>query len=71
MYKVTDSSFVQGSLFLDDNLRAFDGYLIANNLKDDDEPHVLVLDGHASHVTLEVLEFTMNNNTGLFQLPSH
>lgn len=69
LYQVTDTSYMQGPVFLE-YLRAFHKFIIASGL-DDGKPHVLILDGHASHVTLDGLKFAVDNNIDLFQLPSH
>ena len=53
LYKVTDSFFMQEPVFLG-LARTFNGYLIANNLKND-RSDIRFLDGHASHINLEVL----------------
>ena len=37
----------------------------------DGKPHILVLDGHAPHVNLDVIHLEMSVNIELFQLPSH
>ncbi|CAB1115050.1 unnamed protein product [Ectocarpus sp. CCAP 1310/34] len=37
----------------------------------DGKPHVLVLDGHASHVSFEVIQLAKSLNIHLVQLPSH
>ena len=34
-------------------------------------PVLLVLDGHGSHITIEVIEFAQSNNIHLLCLPSH
>ena len=68
-YAVTDSSMVQGPVFFT-FFRKFHEYLVDNG-KIDGKPHVIVLDGHASHLTLEVIKFAMDNNLAIFQLPSH
>lgn len=38
---------------------------------DDGMPHVLILDRHAFHATIDVLTYAMGNNIHLIQLPSH
>ena len=68
-YTVTDSSMMQGPVFLA-FFRRFRKHLVDNG-KIDGKPHVIVLDGHASHLTLEVIKFAMDNNLVIFQLPSH
>lgn len=67
LYKAMDSSFMQGSVFLD-FIRTFDN-LICNNLKDD-KLRILILDGQVSHITLELLEFAFEYLYP-FQLSSH
>ncbi|CAB1116662.1 unnamed protein product [Ectocarpus sp. CCAP 1310/34] len=37
----------------------------------DGKPHTFLLDGHASHVSVEVIRLAMNLKIILFQLPSH
>ena len=68
-YAVTDSSMMQGSVFFA-FFRRFHKHLVDNG-KVDGKPHIIVLDGHASHLTLEVIKFAMDNNLVIFQLPSH
>ena len=68
-YAVTNSSMMQGPVFFT-FFRKFHEYLVDNG-KIDGKPHVILLDGHASHLTLEVIRFAMDNNLVIFQLPSH
>ncbi|CAN0427610.1 unnamed protein product, partial [Hapterophycus canaliculatus] len=37
----------------------------------DGKPHVIVLDGHVLHVSLEVIKLAISLNIVLIQLPSH
>ena len=67
-YAVTDSSMMQGPVFF--SFKKIYKYLVDNG-RSDGKPHVILLDGHASHLTLEVIRFAMDNNLVLFQLPSH
>ena len=38
---------------------------------EDANPHVLLLDGHATHVNFDVIQLARKRNIELFQLPSH
>lgn len=69
MYAVTDSSMMQGPVFLN-FIKRFHQYLVANG-KIDGKPHVIILDGHTSHISVEVIRFAMDNNLDILQLPSH
>ncbi|CAB1098599.1 unnamed protein product [Ectocarpus sp. CCAP 1310/34] len=51
-------------------IKDFHKQLFLRNLLDG-EPHVLVLDGHASHVSLDVVELARSLDIHLVQLPSH
>ena len=68
-YAVTDSSMMQGPVFLNFS-RKFHQWLVDNG-KIDRKPHMIILDGHASHMTIDVIQFAMANNLVIFQLPSH
>lgn len=68
-YAVTDSSMMQGPGFVNFP-RKFHRWLL-DNVKADGLPHVIVLDGHASHVTIDVIQFAMANNRVISQLPPH
>lgn len=68
-YSVTDSSFTEGPVFVQ-YIRDFDQFIKDNGL-DDGKPHVLVFDGHASHVNFEAIALAKELNIELFLLPSH
>eukprot|EP00904_Undaria_pinnatifida_P002903 jgi/Undpi1/12613/HiC_scaffold_6.g02282.m1 len=68
-YARTESPFMQGSVFIE-YLKAFHNQLEERGLLDG-KPHVLVLDGHASHVNFDVIKLAKTLNIVLFQLPSH
>ncbi|CAN0288422.1 unnamed protein product, partial [Pylaiella littoralis] len=68
-YTCTDSSFMQGDVFIA-YLKFFHKQLGDRGLLDG-KPHILLLDGHASHVSVEVIRLAMNLKIILFQLPSH
>ena len=68
-YAATESSFMQGSVFVE-YLKDFHNQLEERGLLDG-KPHVLVLDGHASHVNFDVIKLAKTLNIVLFQLPSH
>ncbi|CAM9412197.1 unnamed protein product [Pylaiella littoralis] len=68
-YTCTDSSFMQGDVFIA-YLKGFHKQLGDRGLLDG-KPHLLLLDGHASHVSVEVIRLAMNLKIILFQLPSH
>ena len=68
-YTPTDSSFMQGTVFLN-YLKDFHKQLGERGLLDE-KPHVLVLDGHASHVCYDVIKSAIELDIVLFQLPSH
>ena len=65
----TDSSFMQDTVFLN-YLKVFYKQLGERGLLDG-KPHVLVLDGHASHVCYDVIKLVIELDIVLFQLPSH
>ena len=65
----TDSSFMQGAVFVN-YITDFHNFIVENGLADG-KPHILVLDGHASHVNLDVIQLAMTLNIELSQLPSH
>lgn len=50
-------------------LNRFKGFIKKNGL-DDVKPYLLVFDGHASHVNIEVTELVMSLNIQLFHFPS-
>lgn len=60
---------MQGAVFVN-YIKNFYDQLGRRNLLDG-KPHVLVLDGHASHVSLEVTQLARSLNVYLVQLPSH
>ncbi|CAN0576914.1 unnamed protein product, partial [Ectocarpus sp. 12 AP-2014] len=66
---VTDSSFMQGIVFVN-YIRDFHRQLLDRGLING-TPHVLVLDGHASHVTYEVVKLARDLNIVLYHIPSH
>ncbi|CAN0191161.1 unnamed protein product, partial [Ascophyllum nodosum] len=68
-FAATDSSFMQGAVFVN-YITDFHHFIVKNGLADG-KPHILVLDGHASHVNLDVIQLAMTLNIELFQLPSH
>ena len=68
-FAATDSSFMQGAVFVN-YITDFHNFIVENGLADG-KPHTLVLDGHASHVNLDVIQLAMTLNIELFQLPSH
>ncbi|CAB1113168.1 unnamed protein product [Ectocarpus sp. CCAP 1310/34] len=68
-YTCTDSSFMQGDVFIA-YLKDFHKQLGDRGLLDG-KPHILLHDGHASHVSVEVIRLAMNLKIVLFQLPSH
>ena len=68
-YTATDSSFMQGTVFLN-YLKDFHKQLGERGLLDG-KPHVLVLDGHASHVCYGVIKLAIELDIVLFQVPSH
>ncbi|CAM9182498.1 unnamed protein product [Ascophyllum nodosum] len=67
-FAATDSSFMQGPVFVN-YVRNFHQYIVENGLADG-KPHILVFDGHALRVNLEVIQLAMSLNIALFQLPS-
>ena len=68
-FAATDSSFMQGAVFVN-YITDFHNFIVENGSADG-KPHTLVLDGHASHVNLDVIQLAMSLNVELFQLPSH
>lgn len=68
-YAAMESSFMQGPVFVE-YLKDFHKQLGERGLLDG-KPHVLVLDGHASHVSFDVIKLARTLNIVLFQLPSH
>ncbi|CAB1102532.1 unnamed protein product [Ectocarpus sp. CCAP 1310/34] len=68
-YTCTDTSFMQGDVFIK-FLKDFHKQLDDRGVLDG-KPHILVLDGHASHVSCEVIKLAMEVNIIHFQLPSH
>ncbi|CAB1111596.1 unnamed protein product [Ectocarpus sp. CCAP 1310/34] len=68
-YTCTDSSFMQGDVFIM-YLKDFHKQLDDRGVLDG-KPHILVLDGHASHVSYEFIKLAMDLNIILFKLPSH
>ncbi|CAN0015199.1 unnamed protein product, partial [Sphacelaria rigidula] len=68
-YASTESPFIQGPVFIS-YIKAFHRHILDTG-KADGKPHVLMLDGHASHFTFEVIELAMPLNSELFQLPLH
>lgn len=66
-YTVTESSFIQSSVFLD-YLRDLRKQLDARGLQG---KVALVLDGHASHTTFDAISLAISLDIDLFQLPSH
>lgn len=67
-YTVIDSSIMQGPVFL--TCKKSHQWLRYTN-KIDGNPHVILLDGHASHVIREIIKFALANNLVIFQLSSH
>ena len=67
-FAATDSSFMQGAVFVNYIITDFYNFIVENGLADG-KPHILVLD--ASHVNLDVIQLAMSLNIELFQLPSH
>ncbi|CAB1103498.1 unnamed protein product [Ectocarpus sp. CCAP 1310/34] len=65
----TESSFMCGEVFIK-YIKNFHKQLGDRNLLDG-KPHVLVLDGHTSHVSLDVIKLVISLNIHLVQLPSH
>ena len=49
----------------------FIGTLKATTGIDESKRHLLILDGHNSHVTLEVVQLAMNSGLDIVSLPSH
>lgn len=68
-YHARDLSFMQGAVSLE-FIQMFREHIVSNNL-DDGMPHIPILDGHASHVTIDLLKFAMDKNMHVFQLPLH
>ena len=68
-YTATDSSFMQGTVFLN-YLKDFHKQLGERGLLDG-KPHVLVLNGHASHVCYGIVKLAIELDIVLFQMPSH
>ncbi|CAB1099762.1 unnamed protein product [Ectocarpus sp. CCAP 1310/34] len=68
-YTCTESSFMCGDVFIK-YIIDFHEQLRKRNLLDG-KFHVLMLDGHASHVSLEIVELARSLNIHLVQLPSH
>jgi 4-hydroxybenzoate polyprenyltransferase len=68
-YTATDSSFMQGTVFLN-YLKAFHKQLGERDLLGR-KPHVLLLNGHASHACYGVIRLAIELDIVLFQLPSH
>lgn len=68
-YATTDSSCMQGAVFAN-FIKEFDNHIDAGDLKRG-KPHILLLDGRASHMSLEVIQLARSLNIELFQLPSH
>ncbi|CAB1101083.1 unnamed protein product [Ectocarpus sp. CCAP 1310/34] len=60
---------MQGTAFVN-YIRDFHRQLLDRGLING-TPHVLVLDGHASHVTYEVVKLARDLNIVLYQIPSH
>ncbi|CAM9636774.1 unnamed protein product, partial [Sphacelaria rigidula] len=69
LYASTESSSMQGPVFIN-HIKAFYKH-IAGTGEDDGKPHVLMLDGQASHLTFEAIKLAMSLNIELFQFPSH
>lgn len=58
-YAITDSSMMQGSMFLI-FFKKIHQWLRDDKI--DGKPHAILLDGHASHMSLDVIPFPMANN---------
>lgn len=69
LYAANESSMMQGLCFLK-FIKVFHKYIVGSG-QGDGKPHVMVFDGHTSHVTIEMLRFARPNNIALFKLPSH
>lgn len=67
-YAITDSSMIQGSVLLT-SFKTIHQSL--RNSTIDDKPHIILLDSNASHMTLAVINFAVDNNVFIFRLPSH
>lgn len=67
-YAYSESGYIDSMLNLEWMKRVFDPQTKA---RAGQKPRVLILDGHASHETLEILEFCFENNIILCRLPSH
>ena len=68
-FAATASSFMQGLVFVK-YVQDFHDVLVSIRLGDD-KPYIAVLDDHASHVNIEVIQLAMRPDIELFQLPSH
>ena len=68
-YTATDSSFMQGTVFLN-YLKDFHKQLGERGLLDG-KPHVLVFDDHASHVYYDAIKLAVELDIVPFQLPFH
>lgn len=44
---------------------------LRDNSKVDGKGHVILFNGHASHMNLYVIKFAITNNLVIFQFPSH
>ena len=60
---------MQGAVFVN-YITDFHTFIVENGLADG-KLHILVLDGHASHVNFDVIQLAMSLETEPFQLPSH
>ena len=61
--------FMQGPAFIN-YIADFHNFIVENGLADG-KLHILVLDGHVSHVDLDVIQLAMSRNIKLIHLPSH
>ena len=68
-FAATDSSCMQGALFVN-YIADFHNFIVENGWADG-KTHILVLDGHATHLNLDIIQLAMSLNIELFQLPSH
>lgn len=67
-FAVTDCSMVHGPMFVTFSKKL---YQWLRDDKIDGQPHVILLDDSASHMSLDVIEFTTASNLVIFHLPLH
>ena len=63
-FRCSDSGWVNGELFMD-------WFKLFTKMIPPARPILLILDGHASHISVEVIEYTQKNQIHMLCLPAH